>query len=389
MKTKFFLLALAVTGISVSAFAQKSAVNTAKSEYDTYAALKAASPQMAAPKLNTAKEAVDKAVVHEKTAADPTAWTYKALIYADLATSDTTSNSAILSAEAVTALAKAKELDKEGKNKDNIAKVNNLLYINQFNAGKRFLDQNNYESAYKEFNKGLEYIPGDTLLNYAAGISAMNGKDYKNAIARFTELLPTNYSSLENVYSNLSILYAAVKDTASAIRIAGEGAAKFPKSSDLATKEIEFSLMSGKQKEVIEKITAQATKEPTNKLYPFYLGIAYNSLEQNDKAEEAYKKAIELDPSYTDAYINMGGLIMNNGIVIYNKANKLPTNKQAEYAATLKKANAEFDRALPYLTKAVELNPKSELSLKNLKTYYSIKGNKAKVDELDAKISAL
>lgn len=389
MKTKSLLLALAVSGISATAFAQKSAVNTAKSEYDSYAALKAASPALAAPKITAAKEAVDKAVVHEKTAADPTAWTYKALIYADLATSDTTSASANLASEATTALAKAKELDKEGKNKENIAKVGNLLYINQFNVGKRFLDKGDYSNAYTQFTKGLDYAPGDTLLNYAAGISAMNGKDYPNAIKRFTELLPTNYSSLENVYSNLSVLYAATKDTASAIRIAGEGAAKFPQSSDLATREIEFSLMTGKQKEVIEKISAQAAKEPTNKLYPFYLGIAYNSLEDNVKAETAYKKAIELDPSYTDAYINLGGLIMNNGIVIYNKANKLPASKQAEYTATMKKAQAEFDRALPYLTKAVELNPKSELSLKNLKTYYSIKQNKAKMDEIDAKINAL
>ncbi|EOR96390.1 hypothetical protein ADIARSV_0432 [Arcticibacter svalbardensis MN12-7] len=389
MKTKSLLLAIAVSGITVSAFAQKSAVNTAKTDYDSYSALKSASPALAGPKIITAKEAVDKAVLHEKTASDPTAWTYKALIYADLATNDTTAKSATLAGEAVTALAKAKELDKEGKNKENIAKVNNLLYINQFNAGKRFLDKSNFEGAYTEFTKGLDFAPGDTLLNYAAGISAMNGKDYPNAIKRFTELLPTNYSSLENVYSNLSVLYAAVKDTASAIRLAGEGAAKFPKSSDLATREIEFSLMTGKQKEVIEKITAQQAKEPTNKLYPFYLGIAYNSLEDNVKAEEAYKKAIELDPSYSDAYINIGGLIMNNGIIIFNKANKLATSKQTEYTATMKKAQAEFDRALPYLTKAVELNPKSELALKNLKTYYSIKNNKAKVDEMDAKIKAL
>lgn len=389
MKTKSLLIALAVSGISATAFAQKSAVNTAKSEYDSYAALKSASPQLATPKITAAKEAVDKAVAHEKTAADPTAWTYKALIYADLASSDSTTASASLAAEAVTALAKAKELDKEGKNKENIAKVNNLLYINQFTAGKRYLDKGDYTNAYNEFTKGLDYSPGDTLLNYAAGISAMNGKDYPSAIKRFTELLPTNYSALENVYSNLSVLYAATKDTASAIRIAGEGATKFPQSSDLATREIEFSLMTGKQKEVIEKISAQAAKEPTNKLYPFYLGIAYNSLEENVKAEEAYKKAIELDPSYTDAYINIGGLIMNNGIVIYNQANKLPTSKQTEYTATMKKAQAEFDRALPYLTKAVELNPKSELSLKNLKTYYTIKNNKAKIDEIDAKINAL
>lgn len=389
MNTKSLLLMLAVAGMSVSAYGQKSAVNSAKSDYESYSTLRGASPQLAQPKLKSAKESIDKAVLNEKTMNDPTAWTYKALIYADLAAADSTDAAAQSASEAVSAIAKAKELDKEGKQAENLKRVNTILYQYQFNRGKKFLDAQNYRQAYTEFNKGLEYIPGDTLLNYAAGISAMNGKDYPSAIARFKELLPTNYSQLESVYSNLSILYAATGDTTSAIKVAGEGAAKFPKSSELATREIEFSLMTGKQKEVIEKITAQMTKEPNNKLFPFYLGIAYNSSNQNDKAEEAYKKAISIDPNYEDAYINLAGLIMNNGIDIYNKANKLPSNKQAEYSATLKKAMAEFDRALPYLEKSVELNPKSELALKNLKTYYTIKNNKAKADEIDAKIKAL
>lgn len=390
MNTKSLILSLAVAcGISVSAFGQKSAVRSAQADYDSYSTLASASPKLAEPKLKSAKDAIDKAVVNEKTATDPMAWTYKALIYGSLAATDSSSASSQLASEAVTALAKAKQLDADGKMKENIQKASTLLYQYQFNAGKKALDTQKYAEAYTEFNKGLEYMPGDTLLNYAAGISALNGRDYPHAIERFKELLPTNYSGLENVYSNLSFMYAATGDTATAIKIAGEGAAKFPKSSELATREIELSLMAGKQKEVIEKIDAQAAKEPNNKIYPFYLGIAYNASNQNDKAEEAYKKAIAIDPNYGDAYINLAGLIMNNGIEIYNKANRLPANKQTEYGAIMKKAQAEFDRALPYLQKSVELSPKSELALKNLKTYYTIKNNKEKVAELDAKIKAL
>lgn len=389
MNTKSLIVTLAVMGMSVSAFAQKSAVNSAKSDYESYTTLRGASPQLAQPKLKSAKEAIDKAVLHDKTKNDAGAWTYRALIYADMAASDSTSAADQLTSEALTALNKAKELDTDGAQKENIQRATALLSQGQLIKGKAFYDKQKYAEAYKEFNKGLEYAPGDTTLNYAAAISAMYAKDNANAIARFKELLSTNYSALENIYSNLSALYMQVGDTTAAIKVAGEGAAKFPKSSDLATREIELSLMSGKQKEVIEKINAQAAKEPNNKIYPFYLGIAYNAANDNVKAEEAYKKAIALDPNYNDAYINLGGLIMNNGIEIYNKANKLPANKQTEYTATMKKAQAEFDRALPFLEKAVELNPKSELALRNLKTYYTIKNNKAKTDEIDAKIKAL
>lgn len=380
---------LAVSGISFTAMAQKSALNSAKSDYESYSTLKAASPALASPKIKSAKESIDKAVLHEKTKGDPLAWIVKAKVYAALAESDSTSSSAQLATEAASAFAKAKELDTDGVQKDEIAKAGQVLAYSQLMKGKTYLDAQKYSEAYTEFNKGLEYHPGDTTLNYAAGISAMNAKENANAIARFKELTPTKYSQNENIYSWLSMLYMQEKDTVNALSTLSEGIAKYPNSKELATKDIEFNLMAGKEKEVIEKINTQAAKDPSNKLFPFYLGIAYNAANDVAKAEESYKKAIALDANYTDAYINLGGLIMNRGIELYNKANKLPANKQKEYDAQMKLAMAEFDKALPYLEKSSELDPKSELALRNLKTYYQIKKNTAKMTEIDAKIKAL
>ncbi|WP_207420810.1 tetratricopeptide repeat protein [Desertivirga brevis] len=385
MKKKSLILALAVSCISITASAQKSAIATAKEEYDKYTAMKA-QPKLAEPAMKAAQEAIDKAVVHEKTKEDVNAWTYKALIYSELAYDKKTDDLANQAAEAIK---KATALDVKGENKDKLKNANTLLYYYQVQKGKGHFDNKDYANAYNEFNKALVYNPGDTTANYASGLAAMYSKDYPKAIERYNELLKTNYSQLESIYSNLSIMYAAQKDTASAIRILSEGASKFPNSTDLATREIEFNLMSGKQKQVIDKISSQVEKNPTNRLYPFYLGIAYASAGDTKKAEEAYKKAIAVDPNYADAYVNLGGLIMNNGIDIYNKANKLPTSKVTEYNALKKQSAAEFDRALPYLEKSAQLNPNSELALRNLRTYYSIKNNTAKVAEIDAKIKAL
>jgi len=385
MKKKSLILALAVSSISFTAFAQKAAIATAKEEYLKYSAMKG-QPKLAEPAIKAAQEAIDKAVVNEKTKEDVNAWTYRALIYSELAYDKKTDD---LANQASEAIKKATALDVKGENKDQLKTANQLLYYYQVQKGKGLFDKNDYTNAYTEFNKALAYQPGDTTANYASGLAAMYAKDYPKAIQSYNELLKTNYSQLESVYSNLSIMYAAQKDTASAIRVLSEGATKFPNSTDLATREIEFSLMTGKQKQVIDKISSQVEKNPTNRLYPFYLGIAYSSAGDNKKAEDAYKKAIAVDPNYADAYINLGGLIMNNGIELYNKANKLPANKNAEYNAMKKQATTEFDRALPYLEKSVELSPKSSLALKNLRTYYSIKNNTAKVAEIDAKLKAL
>lgn len=391
MKIKSFIAVCLLTALSMGVYAQKAELKTAKSSYDKYTSLKSLQGgTLAAPSLKEAKAAIDKASIHEKTKEDPETWTYRALIYADLAAADTTfKKSKPLAAEASNALQKAAELDKEGKNKENIENARKILAQYSMNKGVKEFQNKKYSEAYQSFEEVLTALPGDTTVTYYAGLSAMMAKDYPAAIKKYTELLNTNFSSLQDVYTNLSISYAAAQDTASAIRIAGEGAQKFPKNPDFATREIELSLMSGKEKEVIDKIAAQAEKEPDNKLYPYYLGIAYNSIKDYKKAGEAYKKALAIDPNYTEANINLGGLIMNQGIELYNKANALPTSKQKEYDAMMKEAVAQFDQAFPYLQKAVELDPKSRLALENLKTYYVVKRNDAKVSELQAKINAL
>jgi hypothetical protein len=83
-----------------------------------------------------------------------------------------------------------------------------------------------------------------------------------------------------------------------------------------------------------------------------------------------YKKAVEIDPNYFEAYLNLGYVTISPAIDQYNAANQIPTNKQKEYDAAVAKANAQFNLSKPYLLKASELNPKSVEALNNLKMYY-------------------
>lgn len=396
MKLKTIFLGILTTSVGFSAFAQTSEVTTARTEYGKYISLRQ-SPQLAAPSIKTAKESIDKAVVHKKTSTDPAAWTYKALIYSELALADSanTANPNPLITEAVDAIKKATELDANGENKKNIATANDMLYAIQVRKALKLYNAKTYGDAYNEFVKGLDFIPGDTIVNYYAGVTAQNLKNYPAAIGHYNELLKTNFSYMTDVYTNLAESYAASRDTAAAIKTLAEGFAKFPASSQLASRQIEFGINSGKYKETIPTIEAQIQANPTNKFYPFYLGIAYANLNDVPKAEAAYKKAIENDPNFLEAYINMGSLIMNNGIDSYNAANKKYANRSlkpaelAEYNAIKKKATAEFDRALPYVSKATELDPKSKQAWNSLRAYYQSKSNTTKVKEIDEKLKTL
>src|SRR5690606_911946 len=115
--------------------------------YDKFLALKGAnSLTLALPNLNSAKTSIDKAVVHAKTTEDPTAWTYKALIYGELALMDSVpATSKPLITEAQTAYTKAVELDKDGANKANLEHLQtNIFSQYELNQGVIAYQSNNY-----------------------------------------------------------------------------------------------------------------------------------------------------------------------------------------------------------------------------------------------------
>jgi tetratricopeptide (TPR) repeat protein len=391
MKIKSFILAAVLSASSLMVFAQKGEVSSARTNYEKFLGLKDANSMLLAiPNLKTAKASIDKAVVHAKTMEDPTAWTYKALIYGEMALLDTVpETSKPLIEEAKAAHKKASELDKAGENKANLENANGSLFSQyELNQGVIAYQTNNFADAYTAFNNALNFRPGDTIITYYAGLSAINAQNYKAGIQSYESLIKTNFSGNNQIYMDLSRLYTMEGDTARAIAVASEGATKF-NDSQLATQEIELSLMSGKQKEVITRISEQAQKDPQNKLYPYYLGIAYSTIGESSKAEEAYLTALKIDPDFADANTNIGGILLNKGINLFNKANQLPQNQQKEYEAMVKLGEEELDKALPYLVKSSELDPKSRIALENLKTYYVIKKNQEKVTEISAKLENL
>ncbi|MDO8991740.1 lipopolysaccharide assembly protein LapB [Daejeonella sp.] len=391
MKIKSFILAAVFSASTLMVFAQKGEVASARTSYEKFLGLKDANSMLLAlPNLKTAKASIDKAVVHAKTLEDPAAWTYKALIYGEMALLDSVpATSKPLIDEAKAAHKKATELDKAGENKANLENANGTIFSQyELNQGVKAYQTSNFADAYTAFNNALNYRPGDTTITYYAGLSAINSKNYKAGIQSYEALIKTNFSANNQIYLDLSRLYTMEGDTTRAIAVASEGATKF-NDTQLATQEIELSLMSGKQKEVITKISDQAQKNPENKLYPYYLGIAYSTIGESAKAEEAYLNALKIDPNFADASTNIGGIILNKGINLFNQANQLPQNQQKEYEATIKLGEAELEKAYPFLIKSSELDPKSRIALENLKTYYIIKKNQEKVTEISAKLENL
>jgi tetratricopeptide (TPR) repeat protein len=409
MKIKFLLAGL-LGFVSATTFAQNSELKNAKNEFDKYETMRGtpAMATMANTSLTTAKASIDKAAANAQTATLPQTYALQGAIYSSLAVKDTTAASQPLFTTAAEALKKAqaadtkKEYEKLIKNANlNLAQISLNQGVKQYQGGK-------YDEAYKAFEYYRTVLPEDTNAIYYTALSAYNAKNYSAAISNYNKLVTTGYSKKAAAYGDLTNAYLNNKDTTGALKVISDALVKYPNSPDLRRTEIEINLQQGKQKEVIDKTLAAINNDPKNKALYYYAGLAYSGAAeaikpasgkdaaaktaliqtQNDtyaKAAEMYKKAVELDPSYYEANLNLGYVYMAPAITMYNAANKLTA--QTAYNAAMVKVNAQVDKAKPYLDKALESHPDSQVALSNLKNYYIIKKDNTHVAEMTKRLA--
>lgn len=405
--------------MTATTYAQKGELNNAQEGYDKYETLKSSKTgptlALATTSITTAKAAIDKAAANAKTSGLPLTYALKGAIYASLALDDTTvATSAPLFNTADEAIKKAKELDTKGENKKMIDNASLSLAQYQLNKGVREYREKKYDLAYHSFDYYRQVTPEDTNAIYYTGLAASASGNNSAAIANYTKLTTTNFSQNALIYFDLSSIYLANKDTTNALKAVTDGIAKFPANADLRKREIEISLQTGKMQDVLGKIQTAITNDPKNKSLYYYAGLTYAQIAEAagkdlaktkdaaakasfmqkrtdnfNKAADMYKKAVEIDPNYFEAYLNLGYVTISPAIDQYNAANQIPTNKQKEYEAAVTKANNQFNLAKPYLLKATELNPKSVEALNNLKMYYLGTKDNAHANEVQKQIEAL
>jgi len=170
----------------------------------------------------------------------------------------------------------------------------------------------------KQIKDAAERMKKNAALNqaYNDGLTALNAKQYDQAIENLTkasELDPTQLA----VWSNLATAYQEQAKTKTgadfdgamgkALETYGKALALKPEDPGLHNN---YALALAKDKKFPEaqaELQKAATLDPTNGgKYYFNLGALLVNAGQYDPAAEAFKKAIELTPTYADAYYQYG-----------------------------------------------------------------------------------
>ena len=113
--------------------------------------------------------------------------------------------------------------------------------------------------------------------------------------------------------------------------------------------------------------------DPNNVDLVYNLGVTNANMNKIDEAIRYYLKALEIDPNYFDALLNLSELKLRSDEKFVNEMNKLGTsekeNKRYEVLKTERAKN--FNSILPYLEKAVEIKPDNESAKKTLLSVYN------------------
>ena len=351
MLTKHFLLTIAFTIGTFGLMAQNANVVNAYNH-------------MKSNELDKAAEYIDLAIKDPKTGVNEKTWRYRGDIYRLIA-QDSIMTIQFPNAmnNAIESYLKASELDTKNSYREENIRALGALQGKSLNMGNDAFTAKNYDKAIEYYAQSERiakaFGQADTNAVYNSALAYESKGDPENAIKRYREAIAMGYNKPE-VYRFIASLQRKGNDLDAAINTVREGRQKFPDNKDLILDEMSFLLAADRSAEAEETVKLAIEKDPTNAVLYSVQGSLFDSkanpkegaapaeaemLKWYEEAERAYKKSIELDPKFFDAYFNVGVLYNNRAAFEYEKCNQIKSD--AEYMACKKGADEIYLKAVP------------------------------------------
>ena len=263
--------------------------------------------------------------------------------------------------------AKGKVKPKHSKDIKAIMKANLPYYMN---GGAHYFEQNDFKKALDYFNQLVDihdtpFMKEDKPANepvdsvyiyskYYAAIAAMQLDDDRSfAINAITRASKQDFKQ-NDMFQYLCQEYSEAKDTVNWEKALNEGLALFPKEEYFLFGLINIYLYTDRNEKALSYVNTAIQNNPTSTLYNA-AGQIYESLNDLVKAEESFKKAVDLDTENADATYNLGRIYYNQGVVMLDEANNIADVKK--YNEEKEKALVLFRKALPFFETTFKINP--------------------------------
>ncbi|HUX97662.1 MAG TPA: tetratricopeptide repeat protein [Bacteroidales bacterium] len=381
---KKFILLLAVFSITIGAMSQKGKVTSALSLIDQ-------------GQLDKAKEAIDQALVHEKSANWPNTFYAKGRLAQSSWESDNPKFKEFYQnplEEAYASYQKAMELDPKDQIKKKIitSMTYSQLASDLYNQGSVQFDEKDFKGALESFRTQIEISEGDiyvgsidTGMYYNAGLAATNSGSYEAAIKYFQQCADMKYMGITPYYQ-IYEAYLGQGDTVKAENTLTELPKLFPDDKTITLQLIDLYIKSGKNADALKHIKTAKADDPSNYTLYFATGIIYLNDENYDAAIEELQKSIELNGEVFDTQYGIGAAYINKAAEMFKAANEIMDVKK--YSDAVDAANAIYAKALPFMEKAYKLSPDDVYTMRSLKELYYRMKQTDKYDAINAKLEA-
>jgi len=255
--------------------------------------------------------------------------------------------------------------------------------LNLYYAASTYVNAKNYDEALKLYEelktlnysgKGTSYLAVNKLSGEEDLFTTAAERDRMVKLGTHekprTEVIP---SKRGEIYKNMALILVEKGKTEDAKKAIAAARVANPEDTSLILTEANLYLET-KDFDTYKKLIAEVLeKNPNDADLIFNLGVISANAKNQAEAEKYYKKVIEINPKYINAYINLAALKLENEKQIIDEMNKLGTSpKDMKRYEVLKKQREDlFRSAVPFLQKAVELDPKNTDVVKTLLNVYS------------------
>lgn len=235
-------------------------------------------------------------------------------------------------------------------------------------------NDNHFKKALTYFEKAIRMLERkntyDSTTVFYAGLAALKDSNFNKAILYFDKSRKSNYKITKCIMC-ISDAYRGKNDLANAEKTLKEGIKFIPKENNDLILRLSNLYIAKEQLDTALVYLAIAIKNDTNSaiLY-FSIGAINQGLGNVELTIQAYKHALQIDPTYYDANYNLSTLYYNHAADLHDEQQKIPISEDKKYEDMKLEINAQFLKALPYLENCYRIRQDDAYVISSLKIVY-------------------
>ena len=183
-------------------------------------------------------------------------------------------------------------------------------------------------------------------------------------------------SKFPEIVKNIALIYNQLGMKDEAMSAVSEARKSNPEDVNLILVEANLYIDLDEMDKFKELMIEAIRLKPDDHILFFNLGVVNADQGNVEDARKYYEKAIEINPSYESAYLNLVALILEEEPEIVDKMNSLGTSRadNAKYDILKKKREDLYRECVPILKELIQLN-KDEEAIRTLMNIYGTLGD--------------